>query len=72
DRVDYDNRGNFSYHLEKLEGQFVTQHAERGGYELRTAGLNFVRSIIAGTGIDDVSVEDAELEESCPVCDVPT
>jgi len=72
DRVDYDTRGNFSYHLEKLEGRFVTQHTERGGYELRTAGLNLVRSIIAGTGIDDVSVEDAELDESCPVCDAPT
>ena len=72
DRVDYDERGNFSYHLEKLEGPFVKQHAERGGYELQTSGLNLVRSIIAGTGIDDVSVKDAELDESCPVCDAPT
>jgi len=72
DRVDYDNRGNFSYHLEKLEGSFVTQHTERGGYELRTAGLKLVRSIIAGTGIDDVSVDDVEIDEPCPICDAPT
>lgn len=72
DRVDYDNRGNFSYHLEKLEGTFVTQHTERGGYELRMSGLNLVQSIIAGTGIDDVSVAGAEIDESCPICDAPT
>jgi DNA-binding transcriptional ArsR family regulator len=72
ERVDHDNRGNFSYHLEKLEGTFVTQHTERGGYELQTAGLNLVRSIIAGTGIDDVSVDDVELDEPCPICDAPT
>lgn len=72
DRVDYDNRGNFSYHLEKLEGPFVTQHTERGGYELRMSGLNLVQSIIAGTGIDDVTVEKAEIDEPCPICDAPT
>ncbi len=72
ERVNYDNRGNFSYHLKKLEDQFVKQHTQRGGYELRMSGLNFVQSIIAGTGIDEVSVEDAELDESCPICDAPT
>jgi hypothetical protein len=72
DRVGYDDRGNFSYHLEKLEGRFVKQHSERGGYELQTAGLNLVRSIIAGTGMDNVSVDNAEIDESCPVCDAPT
>ncbi len=72
ERVDYDNRGNFSYHLKKLEGPFVTQHTERGGYELRMSGLNLVQSIIAGTGIDDVSVDAAEIDEQCPICDAPT
>jgi len=72
DQVDYDNRGNFSYHLEKLDGRFVMQHTERGGYELRTSGLKFVRSLIAGTGIDDVSVDDVEIGESCPICEAPT
>ena len=72
ERVDYDNRGNFSYHLEKLEGRFVTQHTERGGYELRTSGLKFVRSLIAGTGLDDISVTDAEIGEPCPICEAPT
>jgi DNA-binding transcriptional ArsR family regulator len=70
--VDYDNRGNFSYHLEKLEGEFVTQHTERGGYELTTSGLKFVRSIVAGTGIDDVTVDGVDIDESCPICEAPT
>lgn len=72
DRVDYESRGNFSYHLEKLEGQFVTQHTERGGYELTTSGLKLVRSIIAGTGINDVTVDDVEIDEPCPICDART
>ena len=49
ERVDCDDRGTFSYHLEQLEGQFVTQHTERGGYELSIPGLKLVRTIIAGT-----------------------
>jgi len=72
DRVDYDDPGNLSYHLEKLEGQFVRQHADGEGYEIRTTGLKFVRSIIAGAGVGDVTLEPTEIDQPCPFCGAPT
>lgn len=68
ERTGHEDRGNFSYHLEKLVGTFVTQHTERGGYELTTTGLKLVRSIIAGTGVKDATREPTEIDQSCPLC----
>jgi DNA-binding transcriptional ArsR family regulator len=68
DRVDYEDPGNFSYHLEKLDGPFVRQDADGKGYCLRTTGLKFVRSIIAGAGVQDVSLEAVEIDQECPFC----
>lgn len=72
DRVEYDSPGNLRYHLEKLEGQFVRQRAEGEGYEIRTTGLQFVRAIIAGSGVDDVTLEPTEIAQRCPFCDATT
>ncbi len=72
DRVDYDDPGNLRYHLEKLEGQFVRQQGERGGYELREVGLKFVRAVIAGAGVQDVSLPATEIDQTCPFCGAPT
>jgi ssDNA-binding Zn-finger/Zn-ribbon topoisomerase 1 len=72
ERTRYDDRGNFSYHLEKLEGTFVEQYSERGGYELKTPGLRLVRAIIAGTGIEDTTLEAAAIDQECPLCGAST
>lgn len=72
DRVSLDDRGNVSYHLEQLEGQFITQHTDRGGYELLIPGLKLVRTIVAGTGVRDATLEPAEIDQPCPLCDAPT
>jgi DNA-binding transcriptional ArsR family regulator len=72
DRVDRDDRGNVSYHLTKLQGQFLRQRTERGGYELRETGLKLVRSIVAGAGVQDVNLERSEIDQACPFCDAPT
>lgn len=68
DRVDYDDPGNLSYHLEKLEGPFIRQQTEGGGYRLRTTGLKLVRAIIAGAGVQDVTLEATEIDQTCPFC----
>jgi DNA-binding transcriptional ArsR family regulator len=68
DRVDYDSPGNFSYHLEKLEGQFVRQRSD-GGYELRITGLKLVQTIIAG--VQDATLEPTELDRPCWFCESP-
>lgn len=72
DRVDCDDRGTFSYHLQQLEGQFINQHTERGGYELSIPGLKLVRTIIAGTGVKDATLAPTEITQPCPLCGAPT
>lgn len=72
DRVDYDDPGNFSYHLEKLEGQFIQQASEDEGYELRGAGLNLIQTIIAGAGASDTTLDTAEIDRDCWRCGAPT
>lgn len=72
DRVDYDDRGSFSYHLERLEGRFITQHTERGGYELTIPGLKLIRNVVAGTGVEDAVLEPTEIDQPCPLCGATT
>lgn len=66
DRVDYDSTGNFSYHLEQLQGQFIKEHPQ--GYELRTTGLKLVRAVIAGAGVHKTAREPTEIDIDCPLC----
>lgn len=72
DRVNCDDPGNLSYHLEKLDGQFVSQRTDRGGYELQLPGLSLVRTIIAGAGIDDITRGPADIDQMCPFCEANT
>lgn len=72
EQVNYDNPGNFSYHLEQLHGQFVRQRGEREGYELRMPGLKLVQAIIAGAGLEDATLDATEIDHACPFCDAST
>ncbi|QLG51068.1 helix-turn-helix transcriptional regulator [Natrinema halophilum] len=72
ERVEYDNPGNFNYHLDQLTGQFIQQRAKRGGYELRVPGLKLVQAIVSGAGIQDSTYEATEIDKSCPLCGAPT
>lgn len=72
ERVEYDDPGNLSYHLEKLEGQFVQQQAGGEGYRIRTTGLKLIRTVIAGAGVQDTTLEPNEIDHRCPLCDAPT
>lgn len=69
DRVEIDDSGNFSYHLEKLTGPFVRKVDE--GYELKQTGINVVRAVIAGTVIDDPAFGPTRVDLACPICDAP-
>jgi hypothetical protein len=72
ERTGYEDRGNFSYHLEKLKGTFVEQYTERGGYELTTTGLKLVRAVVAGTGVRRRTLEASEVDQACPLCGAST
>lgn len=65
-RVGTADSGQFNYHLDRLEGHFVESTGE--GYALTRAGLTFVQSVIAGTGIDDPAFERSEIATTCTLC----
>ena len=69
ERNDYDTRSNFSYHLGKLEGHFVSRTDE--GYALRQAGRRVVEAVISGTVTDDPVVRRAPTDRQCPFCSAP-
>lgn len=68
DRVDYEDPGNFSYHLDQLEGQFIRQRAEGEGYELRDPAKKFIQVIIAGAGVKGATQAPTSIDEPCPFC----
>jgi hypothetical protein len=72
ERVGHDDPGNLRYHLEKLEGQFVRQRTERGGYELRVPAQKLVRAVIAGAGAQDERRDPTEIDQKCPFCGATT
>lgn len=66
DRVGVRDSGNFTYHLDKLTGHFVAETDV--GYELRDTGLNIVRAVIAGTGLERATLAPTDLEMACTRC----
>lgn len=58
--------GNFSYHLQKLTGQFVLQTDE--GYRIGPAGLQVVAALISGVYGAGVELGPVELDDDCPAC----
>ena len=67
-RVGTADSGRFSYHLDRLEGHFVESDGDGDGYRLTDAGLAFVRSVIAGAGIEDPELAPAEVDAACALC----
>lgn len=65
-RVGTADSGQFNYHLDRLEGHFV--ESVEAGYRLSQAGLVFVRSVIAGAGIDTPTLEPTAVDQSCTLC----
>lgn len=72
ERVDYDDPGSFSYHLQQLSGQFIRQYPDGGGYELRVPALRFIHAVIAGAGVQDTSIEPTDVDRPCPFCEATT
>lgn len=70
DRVGIRQGAQFNYHLDKLLDRFVAKG--EAGYELRRAGHQIVRSVIAGAGAEVPSAELQEIDIACPVCEAPT
>lgn len=67
DRVNVHDSGTFTYHLDKLVGQFVEETAD--GYRLRNSGLKIVRAVIAGSGLEERQLLPTEIPRTCYYCD---
>ncbi|WP_255198534.1 DUF7351 domain-containing protein [Halorarius litoreus] len=71
-RVAHDDPGNLRYHLNKLEGHFVRQRSERGGYALRVPAKKLIREVVAGAGVHDKHLPPTRVDQRCPFCEAPT
>ena len=69
ERSEYDTMSNFSYHLDKLEGHFISRTDE--GYAIRQTGRRVVEAVISGTVTDDPVVERTCTDRECPLCSAP-
>lgn len=65
-RVGATDSGQFNYHLGKLAGSFVRQ--TDAGYELREAGYQVIRAVLAGAINEDPSFGPAAIDAKCPFC----
>jgi hypothetical protein len=69
EQSEYGNSSNFSYHLDKLDGHFISRTDE--GYALQQAGRRVVEAVIAGTVTEDPVVERSATDSPCPYCGAP-
>lgn len=69
ERIDYDDISNFSYHLEKLVGHFVSKSDE--GYNLRRPGELVVEAVLSGAVTTDPVRKWTETDNPCPFCSTP-
>ena len=65
-RVGIADSSRFNYHLGKLVGHFVRK--TDAGYELRSAGEQVIRSVLAGAITQRPSFGPTALEARCPYC----
>lgn len=69
DRVEMDDTGNFTYHLDKLVGHFVRKSGDE--YELREPGSIIVQAVLSGVITEAPILEPTRLEAPCPYCGSP-
>lgn len=69
ERMEYDDSGNFSYHIDKLVGHFVAK--TDSGYVLRRPGERVVEAILSGAVTTDPVRELTQTDKPCPFCSAP-
>lgn len=70
DRVEITDSGQFSYHLDKLIGDYVEDVDD--GYRLRNVGHQVIRTVLSGTGFEDPSLEQTDIDIDCVYCGAST
>ena len=70
DQVDIDSTSQFSYHLNQLVGQFISETP--AGYRLSYSGNKIVRVILSGSYESAATFEETEVSGSCIFCESAT
>lgn len=70
DRIDYDPSTNFNYHLQKLEGHFVSKTED--GYELGQVGNRIAQAVLSGSVTEAPLLERTEVDHRCEYCGAET
>lgn len=70
DAVDIDSSSQFSYHLNQLVGQFVSETPD--GYRLTYSGTKIIRVIRSGVYESTSAFEDQEVSGACMFCNETT
>lgn len=68
-RVGVDDSGQFNYHLQKLNGQFIYENDD--GYGLTPAGRRVVGAVLSGGYTGDLAGETVPADADCLRCDGP-
>lgn len=66
DRVDVDSTSQLSYHLDELDGTYLSRTED--GWRFTFAGEAIVRLFLAGGYAGDIEFEPVEVEGECVVC----
>lgn len=66
ERIEHADSGNFNYHLRQLANHFVRRTPD--GYELRHAGKEVVRAVLAGALTDDTTIDTFAVDGQCGIC----
>lgn len=69
DRIDIQDSGNFTYHLDRLADGFVEEVDT--GYRLSTPAQEILRAVFAGTLAEPRSFEDEPIDAECFRCGAP-
>lgn len=69
DRVGVRDSGQFSYHLDKLSGHFISK--SDAGYALRAPGRRVVEAVLSGAVTETPAVDREGIKQACQLCGAP-
>lgn len=69
DRVDVDDSGQFSYHLDRLVDHFIWKTDE--GYDLHHAGRRVIEAVLSGAITERPLIDRTTVDHSCFYCGAP-
>ncbi|MFB6361156.1 MAG: ArsR/SmtB family transcription factor [Halobacteriales archaeon] len=67
EQVGVSDSGQFNYHLDKLDGHFISKSDEQ--YSLQPPGQRVIEAVFSGAVTETPVVDRAEIDVACPYCE---